>query len=713
MKKTNTNFSQNELQNMFFGKDTITNLNKVLQQQTNMESANKDMKQDLVNTLVKNMKTVYRSIDMSKINSTNFNSIFDQFKKHSVLESINDFKANNNMPDNKFKRDFTSNPNTGNKLMDRPQATKFDTPKQNMGSNSFEGYGGSTGYESTLDQAFKPIVENVNEMNKFNNYSSGRGKDTMSRMEDVQKSRQGEMASRNQRPPTPDFLKAQKSNPDRDSRESQNSSQSSMPVQKGGKPDFTNANSSEMNQGFQGLANDTGDNLYSLDNIDKPLIEMEMVEDTANFEDRLKRLQNERGGLKPAQNNGGQIDFTSENYKRTDNIGDNSFQKASLQQEPIQRQQSYQQEPVQRQQSYQQEQNQRPRQEPIQRQQTYQQEKQVQRLQEPVQRPQQKEQMQPETDKFAQIKNSMKSANIMPNNNMKTIEKLENENMELKSELIKLREDKSFDKLEEIKQQIADEFVELSNKKEEFDNKLQTINIKETELTKKEAEIKQLISNYDYLFKSHQIQFEVTNKENKSNYMWNMNMIPNVTGIKLMSYSLPLPRYNVHINRNNMLKIKKDMKEYNIEINSGKYNIDEMISILNQKISTLLLDITITVNMEQHIVITSNNNFELIPTMLLQYNMGFTTIKDLSNSYISDKIWDLRIDDKIYLYLNNLSDSIPFGVLYFNGMSTCQFKFENPYNLSSLEIVFKDSNNNEYNFYNLPHSLSFMVDRIN
>ena len=169
MKKNNTNFSQNELQNMFFGKETITDLNKILQQQTKTETVSKDMKQELVNILIKNMKIVYRSIDMSKINSNNFNSIFDQFKKHSIIESVNEYKSNSNMT-NKFKRDFTSNPNSGNKLMDRPQSTKYN--EQSMqSSNSFEGYGKSTGYESTLDQAFRPIVENTEDLNKFNNYS--------------------------------------------------------------------------------------------------------------------------------------------------------------------------------------------------------------------------------------------------------------------------------------------------------------------------------------------------------------------------------------------------------------------------------------------------------------------------------------------------------------------------------------------------------------
>jgi hypothetical protein len=59
-----------------------------------------------------------------------------------------------------------------------------------------------------------------------------------------------------------------------------------------------------------GLSNDMkGDDLFSLDNIDKPLVDGEIEEDKSSFEDRLKRLQSDRnnvGPMPPQQN----IDFT-------------------------------------------------------------------------------------------------------------------------------------------------------------------------------------------------------------------------------------------------------------------------------------------------------------------------------------------------------------------------------------------------------------------
>ena len=71
---------QKQLQNTFFSKEVITNLNKIVQQQTNTTSSSKEEKQEVVDTLIKNMKTVYKSIDISKINNKNFDSIFDQYK---------------------------------------------------------------------------------------------------------------------------------------------------------------------------------------------------------------------------------------------------------------------------------------------------------------------------------------------------------------------------------------------------------------------------------------------------------------------------------------------------------------------------------------------------------------------------------------------------------------------------------------------------------
>ena len=65
----------------------------------------------------------------------------------------------------------------------------------------------------------------------------------------------------------------------------------------------------------------------------------------------------------------------------------------------------------------------------------------------------------------------------------------------------------------------------------------------------------------------------------------------------------------------------------------------------------------------------------------------------------------------LYLHLTNLSEE-PFGILYSNGMSVCNFQFENSYKLSKLDVVFKNNKGYLYNFYGLSHNMSFILDII-
>ena len=93
-------------------------------------------------------------MDTSKINNSNFPSIFDQFKKHCVQQTTNEINnlLHQNTSNTKFNRDFNSNPNTGNKMLDRPTSTKvYNNDNNNM---------------SNMDTLFKPLINDYN--NKYN-----------------------------------------------------------------------------------------------------------------------------------------------------------------------------------------------------------------------------------------------------------------------------------------------------------------------------------------------------------------------------------------------------------------------------------------------------------------------------------------------------------------------------------------------------------------
>jgi len=298
------------------------------------------------------------------------------------------------------------------------------------------------------------------------------------------------------------------------------------------------------------------------------------------------------------------------------------------------------------------------------------------------------------------------------------IEDLKNKIDELKLDNVRLQQNNDYEKIIEIKKQIANEFEVLSQKNSELDTKIAEINLKDIEINKKDSELKQLIKNYDYLFRTNQLQIEVSNQNNESKYIFPLEKINNAIGIKLMSYSIPIPLFNIEENKNSELKLLYKNEEIILNISNGKYNIEDLIEILNVELSNKNLNeiIEIKLNKQQKVIIECNIDEEelsIIPTLLSTENLGFTSSLENKKIHIADKIWDLRIIDKVYLFLNNLSDEVPFGILHFNGKSVCQFKFEKPFNIDKLEIEFKDSKGLPINFYNLSHNLSFMIEKIN
>ena len=105
------------------------------------------------------------------------------------------------------------------------------------------------------------------------------------------------------------------------------------------------------------------------------------------------------------------------------------------------------------------------------------------------------------------------------------------------------------------------------------------------------------------------------------------------------------------------------------------------------------------------------NNFDIIKTCMSDEILGFISENKDNNKYISNNIWDLRINDKVYLYLNNILDN-PLGMLYFNGTSELQIKFKEPFDIDLFDISFKDSKGRDYDFKNLPHTLNFIIEQL-
>ena len=115
-------------------------------------------------------------------------------------------------------------------------------------------------------------------------------------------------------------------------------------------------------------------------------------------------------------------------------------------------------------------------------------------------------------------------------------------------------------------------------------------------------------------------------------------------------------------------------------------------------------------SIDQKVTISSENNFEIEKSALLNNVLGFENELEDENEYKAENLWDLRKNTKVYLYLKNLNDTDPFGVLHFHGQSICEFKLNKPIDLNYLDIEFRDIDGEIYNFYNLPHYLSFQLE---
>ena len=797
---------------IFFSKDNISALNKSLLEKNNLSEINKDGKKKIIDLLIKNMKSVYKSLDLKKINKKNIESIFQQFNKLSYSETQKELSSNDilaisqlNASQLKFDRDFNSNPNNGNKVSDRPKPSQnqFLYPpdiNNNKGTNS-----NKDSNNDKFDRLFKPIVEHVNDDYTFNQYQFGKGtEDINKRMDQLNSEREGETRMKG-RPTTPDFLKPMKTQLEKNDYESgknnsisQNernmsgNNKSSRTIQdipkRGGKPDFTrDIPHDELDMGFLS-ANDNGD-LYNINNIDNSIELREIEEDTRSFQDRLKSLEHERKSVNilPSRD---KIDFTSENFSNNqmnnrdievDEIPDyepktveqireekeisemrkrqevreqSDFKREQFEamrremseqvkrdmseqamkremseqvkrdmseqvrrdmsdqvrrdmSEPVRRYNSDQvrrdmSEPVRR---YDSDQVRRDMSEPVRR---YDSDQVRRDMSEPVKFQEQYNQtssylgdniqINPQTT--SQLTKSLSNKNLDISKIQNTLKKLgmvdakEVENIKRENEMLKNQiEYFSENKLDLIKQEISLEFEKLYEK--------------EILISKKEEEMKLLMKKYHYLYGTTNIQLDISPSEPHSDFSFEFGPVENIIGMKLMSYSIPQPRYNIESEKNNIFQIKNtDNEIIELILNSGKYVIDNLIKKLNTKSEKYKFEL----NDEQLIEIKSEEPFEIIPTPLSKEILGFTLPCVEKNEYISVKPWDLRIEEKIFLFINNLDDSTPYAVLYTNNQGNYQFKFEEPILLDRLELSFKDSKGRPFNFYGLPYSLNIQLE---
>ena len=763
------------VQDIFFSKENISGINKKILEKNNFHDIPKEGKKQIIDLIIKNMKSVYKSIDLRKINKKNLESIFDQFNKVSLAEVEKELKKKDilsliqpNASDLKFKRDFDSNPNGGNKIMERPTSStsSFLLPpnfasEKNISNNKF-------------DKLFKPIVDSIDDNYSFNQYQYGKGSD------DIQKRMDGLISERDTetmmpgRPKTPEFLKPIKTKQESMNDKKNNNNDSNFPSKRTGRPDFSKEIPQNELNNFKSINEDDAE-LYNINNIDKPIDIKEIREDSRSFSDRLKSLQNDRGSVNIPQNRG-KVDFTSDNFQNTFNSNEvtsqrdqeleeipdyepktveqirkekedafiakkmainNTVDEDALRMQNLQLPQKFQQSITMQQmhQFQQMKQNESPQlqklkemeEESLKQQlrqlQQLKQLKQLEELKQLKQLKQLNQLNQSQGQGQGQGQSQSQSQNQNQNQNQIQINRPEiskllsaNKNIDVKKiqETLKKLGMVEYSKVENLinennllKLQIRD----LSSKEPkatESNIDIEKLKEKEKLLLKKEEELKGLIKNYNYVYGTTNVQLDISPSESKSVFNFTCNSIEHVIGIKLMSYSIPQARYNIEDGKNNLFKGKIENDIFEIKVPSGKYNIQELIKGLNKNEK-----IKFNLNLEEKIEISSDNTFDILSTPLSKEVLGFTNSYIGQESYVADRIWDLRIEEKAYLFLNNIDDTTPFALLYPNNQGNYQIKFEQPTTIDNLELVFKDSKGRLFNFNGLNYSINIQLEIIN
>ena len=603
------------IQEKFFSKNNISLLNNKILENINVKSLNEKQRIHIAQTIVNNMKIIWKTIDISKIRPDNFQSVLNQFNNIVFKNSFNEINKENlivNPINKKYERDFNSNPNNGVIVNERPKFVKNNShigPNEEYIMKSQERHILASQPDDNFNNLFRPIIDKVSDEPQFNNYSSDRSNDFKEKLQDIQRIRDTEVPINRKDADLPNFLKPKSTSV----RSREDFTEKPIKMQE------TKVQRQELN--FIDGADDN-ENLYSLDNIDKSLIDdNNYIEDQSSFTDRLNRLKNDRSNIEiPKQRT---IDFKSDNFE--DDFND----------------------------------------------------------------------IQP--TRIDKIKNN-DFIEIQPTR----IDKIKNNEIDIqpiKKNKITSEHKKIFDKLKELNLNLMSQLTTCKeeNKQLRHDNlelaeKLQEIIYKEKEINEK----------YDNMINTKTFQLEINPDSSISSYRYNFINTMNVSGIKLTSCSIPFKKYNIENDINNIFLYTVNNIEQKIILSEGFYTIDDIIKNLNSNQNDIIFNLNLNT---QKIKISSEIKFNIIPSTLSIIYLGFKSNCNNNDNYIADTIYDLRINNKVYLYFTNISDT-PISIITPNtNIYDSELLFENSVKLNYLDIAFKDENDNNYNFYNISHTI--------
>ena len=189
----------------FINKNNLTYLNNNLTQRLDLQSKSESEKKKCLQVLLNNMKSVYSKLDKSKITQNNINKVMKSFYKYSVDLSVKELELSSKMqPVNRnitnFNRDKEINGNRNVSYMDRQGFNDFN-------NNTYSNF--------DLSKRNDDYTQSINRNASFNPSDDMRsginarqvndGEPPEKSYEKLLQSRNIDVPSRNERPPTPDF----------------------------------------------------------------------------------------------------------------------------------------------------------------------------------------------------------------------------------------------------------------------------------------------------------------------------------------------------------------------------------------------------------------------------------------------------------------------------------------------------------------------------
>ena len=206
------------------------------------------------------------------------------------------------------------------------------------------------------------------------------------------------------------------------------------------------------------------------------------------------------------------------------------------------------------------------------------------------------------------------------------------------------------------------------------------------------------------MYNKKSLQLEINKTDGLYKYVF--NKLDNILNIKLVSYYLPQPVYNII--EDSTIKYLIDNVENTLYIKRGYYTIERLLNTLNTSDLVFSLDDDLKVNIK-----TNNKIFKFMSNSITK-KLGFIQSNEWSESVetiTATHLYDLRLPTKLYLYIQNLQEQ-PVGILNFNSSSICDLNFNIPISLDLLDIKFTTEDGINYNFNGINYNLSFQIDII-